>query len=311
MSLQLWTEKYRPQKLDDYVWRDAEQRRKIEEWIAEGALPHLMFSGAPGVGKTSLAKLLLRELNIPPADIMEINASRERRVEEIQSRFQNFVGNWAFNASGIKYIIFDEADSMSPLAQRMLRGDMETYSDTTRIIFTCNYPTKIISPIHDRCQKMQFAALDRDEFMVRIGVILFKEGVSFEAETISDYTDRAYPSMRKCINLMQENTINGVLIPPKAEEEGGGVGKDYIIEMVSLFKTKRFLEARKMIVTQAQPEEYPDIYRYFYRNLDMFSNDPQKQDDALLIIRDAVVRHNMVADQEINLSACLVELSRI
>ena len=136
-NLQLWVEKYRPSDMNSYVWNDDNQRKKVEEWIKEGALPHLIFSGSPGVGKTSLAKLLLRELKIPSGDIMEINASRERRVEDIQERFQSFVNTWALGEFGIKYILFDEADSMSPLSQRMLRGDLETYSDVCRVIFTC------------------------------------------------------------------------------------------------------------------------------------------------------------------------------
>lgn len=133
----MWVEKYRPKTLDEYVWRDPAQRAKAEEWINSGVLPHLMLSGVSGTGKTSLAELLLRMLGIPSGDILKINASRERKVEDIQSKIINFVSTWALGPTGVKYILLDEADSMSSLAQRLLRGEMENYSDVCRFIITC------------------------------------------------------------------------------------------------------------------------------------------------------------------------------
>lgn len=304
----MWVEKYRPKTLDEYVWRDPDQRAKVEEWLADGVLPHLMLSGVSGTGKTSLAELLLRILNIPQGDILKINASRERKVEDIQSKIVSFVSTWALGPTGVKYILLDEADSMSPLAQKLLRGEMEAYSDICRFILTNNYPQKIIPAIHGRCQGFQFEALDRDDFVARVGEILVKENIRFEVDDLLSHVEATYPDLRKCINNVQQATRSDTLYPPSADS---GDTKDYLIDMVALFKSGKTLAARRLVTEQAQVEEYPDIFRWMYRNLDMWGTSERQQDDALLIIRRGLVNHALVCDPEINLAACLVELSRL
>jgi replication factor C small subunit len=308
MSVELWVEKYRPNTLDEFVWKDTAQRKTAEEWIKQGAFPHLMFSGVQGSGKTSLAKLLLKMLNIPRGDILEINASRERQVDVIQDRIVNFVQTWALGPTGIKYIILDEADSMSQLAQRVLRGEMEKYHDMCRFILTCNYPERIIPAIHSRCQGYRFGSLDSDEFTARVGEILVTENVNFEVDDLLVYVEKTYPDLRKCINLAQQHSSSGTLAPLEADEEGT---KDYLVDMVNLFNSGKFLEARKLVVGQAQVEEYPEIFKFMYRNLNLWGATEDKQDEALLIIRRGLVNHAVVADFEINLAATLAELSRL
>jgi replication factor C small subunit len=308
MSISLWYEKYRPNTMDEYVWRDSQMRIKVEEWLTEGGLPSLLLSGVSGTGKTSLALLLLKMLEIPHEDLLKINASRERGIEALQDKIIGFINLWTLNKSGLKYVLLDEADKMSPLAQGMLRAEIETYSSTCRFIFTANYPNKIIPALHGRLQEIKFSSLDNDDFIMRGADVLDQEKVVFDPEVLMAYHARTYPDLRKCIGLLQQNTIAGVLNPLRDDDDAA---KDYLLQAIDLFKTGKYLEARKLIIEQADPEEYNDLYHFFYENLNMFGSTQDQQDDALLIIRKAIVFDGQVADRELNAAACLVELTRI
>jgi len=137
---ELWTEKYRPNDLDGYVFRDQAQKEQVANWIKEGAIPHLLFSGAPGVGKTTLAKILIHQLGIDEYDVLEINASRENSVDTVRDKIINFVQIMPFGA--YKYVLLDEADYITPNGQAALRGVMEMYHTSARFVLTCNYPTE-------------------------------------------------------------------------------------------------------------------------------------------------------------------------
>lgn len=303
-----WADKYRPNDMDSYVWRDPQMRAKTEEWIADKVLPSMLLSGPPGCGKTSLTELLMLELNIPQGDILRVNASRKRGVEELQDAVLGFVSTWALGPTGVKYILLEECDALSPTSQKFLRNEIDTYSDITRFLCTCNDRHRVIEPLRSRFNEIQFVALDRDSFELRIGEILSREGIDPDFDLLYGYINRNYPDLRKCINQLQQYTINGILTAMPINED---TTKDYLIEAIALFSEKRYLEGRKLIVSAAMEEDYPDIYRYFYRNLDLFSEDSVVQDDALLIIRNSVVSSAMAADQEILLAATLVELCRL
>jgi replication factor C small subunit len=303
---ELWTEKYRPNTIDGYVWRDDHQKNQVLGWIKEQSIPHLLLSGSPGIGKTTMAKMLLHEMSIPEFDILEINASRENSVDTIRDKIINFVQMIPFGP--FKVVLLDEADYLSLNAQAVLRGVMETYATTSRFILTCNYPNKIIPALHSRCQQFHFEKIDPTEFTARVATILVEEGVEFDLDTLDTYVKVTYPDLRKCINLVQQNSTDSKLIQPKQNDAGSA---DYKIEMVELFKKGKIVEARKLLCSKARPEEMEDIYRWMYDNLAVFSDDESKQDSAVLIIKQGLVDHTLVSDPEINLAATLIRLARI
>ena len=304
---ELWTELYRPTKLEDYVFRDEKQKHQVKNWVKSGAVPHLLFSGAAGTGKTTLAKILLNELGVDGGDIMIINASNENNVDTMRNKISGFAGSLPFSGD-FKYVLLDEADYLTQNAQAILRNMMETYSSTCRFILTCNYPNKVIPALHSRCQGFHIAKLDQTEFTVRIATILLEEGVAFQPEDLDVYVKSTYPDLRKCIGMVQQNVVDQRLQEPSAGEGGES---DWVLEYVALFQIGKVADARKMIVDKARPEEYEGVYRKLYENLDWFGEDTKTKGRALLCIRDGLVNHALVADPEINLSATLLELQYI
>jgi replication factor C small subunit len=303
---QLWVEQYRPKDIEGYVFRDEAQRDQVKQWIKAGSIPHLLFSGAAGIGKTTLAKILINALNIDAYDVLEINASRTNSVDDIRDSVVNFVSTMPFGQ--FKIVLLDEADYLSPNAQAALRGVMEEYSQTARFIMTCNYPHKIIPALHSRCQGFHIEKVDHTEFTARAATVLVTEGVEFDIDTLDSYVKATYPDLRKCLNLLQMNTVDLKLKRPS--ETGTGTA-DYKLAMVDLFKSGKIREARTLLAAQARPEEMDEIFRWMYDNLDMWSKTPEGQDEAILVIRKGLVNHVSCADAEINLSATLVELSQI
>jgi len=301
---ELWTEKYRPRDLEGYVFRDDAQRQQVAGWVKSGSIPHLLFSGAPGVGKTTLAKILINNLGIDEYDVLEINASRENSVDTIRDKITGFVQTMPFGP--FKIVLLDEADYISPNGQAALRGVMETYHASARFILTCNYPNRVIPALHSRCQGFHIERVDVTEFTARMATVLVSESVEFDLDTLDTYVKATYPDMRKCLNMCQMNSQEGQLTAPNGDE--GGV-RDWKIDAVSLFKTGKILEARKLICSTVRPEEMEDVFRWMYDNLDLWAKDVHKQDQAIVIIRNGYVNIPLVADQEINLSATLVELS--
>ena len=299
----LWVEKYRPNSIDTYVFRDDNQRKQVTGWKEDGALPHLLFSGAPGTGKTTLAKVLLQELDVDNMDILEINASNENSLDTIRSKITNFSSTMPFG--DMKYVLLDEADYITPNGQAALRGVMETYHTSCRFILTCNYPQRIIPALHSRCQGFHIEKLDIKEFTARIATICIEEGVEVDLETLDTYVQATYPDLRKSINLTQQNVVDNVLQKP---QEGDGNTSDWMLTAIELFKAGKYKEARTMIVSQARPEEYEEVYKFMYRNLNLWGDTEQKQDQAIVIIRNGIAKGVAVADPEINLAATLVEL---
>jgi len=303
---QLWTEKYRPNDVDGYVFRDEEQKAQVKTWIDQGAIPHLLFSGAPGVGKTTLAKILIKQLEIDDFDVLEINASRENSIDTIRDKITGFVQTMPFG--DFKVVLLDEADYISPNGQAALRGVMETYHASARFILTCNYPNRVIPALHSRCQGFHIEKVDRTEFTARVATVLVAENVEINIDILDTYVRSTYPDLRKCLNLCQMNSSDGRLANVKGDE---GNTSDWRVDAVNLFKAGKIIEARKLMCTTVRPEEMEDVFRWMYDNLELFSSTQEGQDSAIMIIRTGLVNHSFVADPEINLSATMVELSQI
>ena len=303
---ELWVEKFRPKTVNEYVFVDDSQKRQVQSWIKEGSIPHLLFSGAAGIGKTTLAKVLLNELGIESYDVLEINASRENNVETVRDKIINFVQMMPFGP--FKCVLLDEADYLTPNAQAILRGVMETYSSTSRFILTCNYPNRIIPAIHSRCQGFHVLKTDQTEFTARAATILVTENVDFDIDTLDTFVKLSYPDLRKCINLLQQNVVEGKLVSPSA---GDADSTDYRLEMVELFKAGNIQGARKLLCSRARPEEVEEIFRWCYDNIELFGDTEEKKDSAIIIIKQGLVDHTICADSEINLSATMAKLARL
>jgi DNA polymerase III delta prime subunit len=184
---------------------------------------------------------------------------------------------------------------------------MEEYHTTARFILTCNYPNKIIPALHSRCQGFHIAKVDQTEFTARIATILMEESVEFDLDTLDTFVKATYPDLRKCINTVQMNSLDGTLHSPQKGDTGE---QDYKLEMVELFKAGKITEGRKLVCSQARPEEMEEIYRWLYDNVAIFG-DEANQDKAILIIKQGLVDHTLVSDVEINLAATLIRLAHL
>lgn len=204
-------------------------------------------------------------------------------------------------------ILTHNCDYMTPNAQAILRGVMETYSNHSRFILTCNYPNRIIPALHSRCQGFHIEKTDQTEFTARAATILVEENVEFDLDLLDTYVKATYPDLRKCINALQQNTVDNQLVAPAKNDLADG---DYKIEMVELFKKRQIENARKLICKNARPEEIVEIYTWLYQNVDLLGDTDEKKDSAILIVKQGICDHTICADPEINLSAVMIKLAR-
>lgn len=302
---QMWVEKYRPKTLKEYVFHDDHQRKQIEQLVKNKDVPHLLLSGIQGSGKTSLAKVLIAELGVDEVDVLEENASEKTGVDFIRDEVIPFCEGYPMGPFRIVHL--EEFDYLSQNAQGMLRAVTEEYANTCRFICTCNYENKIIPAIKSRFQQFRFKAPSEDDVVVKMVEILDAEKVTFDDEQLIKYIKQAYPDIRKIIQHLQENTIDGKLLSSKDSTVGG----DYKLKLLDLLAAMDIRGIRKLIVDQVSQEELEDVYDFLYHNLRLIPSckaDPIFE-KGVLVIAEGIDRHSRSSLPHLTFEAMCIKLA--
>jgi len=295
----LWVEKYRPSKLDSYIGNQ-HLRSKVKVYIESGDLPHLLLYGRAGTGKTTLAKLLVNNID---CDYLYINASDENSVDVVREKVKNFASTLGFKE--MKVIILDECDYITPNAQAALRNLMETFSKNCRFILTCNYVERIIDPIQSRCQSFQIVPPDRKEVAVHLNTILTKEGVKSDINDIVTIVNGGFPDLRRVINAAQRQVVNGELVI----DEGMSIQNDYKNQVLEILKTqdkKNSFKNIRQLLADSKVTDFSDLFRLLFDTVDDWGRGHVAE--CILVLSQYQQSDAVVVDKEINIMAMFIEI---
>ena len=297
----LWVERYRPSTMETYIGNE-HLKSKVSIYLESGDLPHLLLYGRAGTGKTTLAKLLVKNIE---CDYLYINASDENNVDTVRTKVKTFASTMGFK--DMKIIILDECDYITPNAQAALRNLMETFSRHCRFILTCNYVERIIDPIQSRCQSFQIIPPSKKEVAVHLSNILNNENVTFKVDDIATIINGGYPDIRKVINTSQRQVVNNELKLDAQEI----ILSDYKLKLLKVIQTKSktrkeiFTEIRQ-ILADAKVTDFADFFRLLYDEVDTYGKGHIAE--CILIIARYESSDTHVVDKEINAMAMLIEL---
>ena len=295
----LWVEKYRPSSLDSYIGND-HLKSKVKLYLESGDLPHLLLFGRAGTGKTTLAKLLVNNIE---CDYLYINASDENSVEVVRDKVKNFASTLGF--ANMKVIILDECDYITPNAQAALRNLMETFSKSCRFILTCNYVERIIDPIQSRCQSFQIIPPDRKEVAVHLNSILTKEKVDADIEDIVTIVNGGFPDLRRVINAAQRQVVDNKLVI----DEGMSIQNDYKVQVLEILKTqdkKNSFKNIRQLLADSKVTDFSDLFRLLFDTVDDWGRGHVAE--CILILAQYQQSDAVVVDKEINIMAMFIEI---
>jgi|TARA_B100000683_G_scaffold246588_1_gene258324 replication factor C small subunit len=299
----LWVEKYRPKKLDEYVGNE-HLKQKVSDYLSTGDVPHLLFFGKAGTGKTTLAKLIVNSIN---CDYIIINASDENNVDTVRNKVKSFASTVGFK--DLKVIILDEFDYMTPNAQAILRNLMETFSKHCRFILTCNYIEKVIDPIQSRCQTFQIVPPTKKDVAVQISKILGSENVKFEPKELVPIIDSSYPDIRKVINTCQLNSSNGNL---KVDTQNI-LDSDIKVKVLDLLKSKDDKRNKYMNIRQAiadsRIQDFTELYSFLYEKVGEYAEG--NTSNVIITLSEGQYKDALVIDKEITFMATIIQILNI
>ena len=297
----LYVEKYRSKTLDEYVGNDT-LKQVIAKYIEQNDIQNLLLYGPPGTGKTTLAKLLINNIN---CDHLYINASDERGIETIREKVQGFASTASFKP--LKVIILDEADFITIQGQAALRNVIETYSMSTRFILTCNFIERIIDPLQSRCQVLKIVPPSKGEVAKHVVTVLEKENTEYDLDSIKTVVNQFYPDLRKILNTCQLSTHSGKLTLDKSVL----IASNYIDKVISeLIKpTPTSWKTIKQIIADSNISEYDELFRSLYNRIEEYSKG--NDGELIILISESQYQSNFRIDKEINIMACISQILKV
>jgi len=293
----LLVEKYRSSKLDEYVGNE-NIKKTISQYLDQNDIQNLIFYGPAGTGKTTLAKLIVQNLD---CSHLYINASDERGIDTIRDKVSSFASAASF--SPLKVVILDEADFLTIQAQASLRNVIETYSRTTRFIMTCNFVERIIDPLQSRCQVLKIIPPSKKEVAVHLAKIMAHEAISYDVEDIKVIVNQYYPDLRKCLNTIQLSTQDQKLVIDKSVL----VSSNYMTQVLKeLSNAKPNWRNIRQIIADANVNDFEELYRYLYDNASKYADGMEGM--VAIYINEYSYQSNFRIDKEINAMALIQKL---